>query len=186
MIIVSLVAYVRRARDRERAMARTDSLTGVANGRAFQERASLALAQMHRSGRPLTLAYVDLDRFKEVNDSYGHSAGDEVLVAVAGAMGSRLRQTDLVARLGGDEFALLLPDTDRDEAAHVLTDVTAAVRLAVGGRWNVGQTIGAVTFAEPPASVDAMVRLADDLMFQGKRTAAGSVGQAVWPKESGS
>ena len=186
VIIVSLIAYVRRARDRERIMARTDSLTGVANGRAFSERATLALAQMRRSGRALTLAYVDLDRFKEVNDRYGHSAGDEVLVTVARAVASRLRQTDLVARLGGDEFALLLPDTDRDATALVLADVTEEVRRSVGERWHVGQTIGAVTFTEPPSSVDEMVRRADDLMFQGKRAGRGRARQSSWPEETGS
>jgi diguanylate cyclase (GGDEF)-like protein len=185
VIIVSLIAYVRRARDRERVMARTDSLTGVANGRAFNERAALALAQMRRSGRVLTLAYLDLDRFKDVNDTYGHSAGDEVLVTVARAVASRLRQTDLVARLGGDEFALLLPDTGQDATARVLADVTEEVRHAVVERWQVGQTIGAMTFTEPPASIDAMVRLADDLMFQGKRAGRGCTRLATWPEDGG-
>jgi diguanylate cyclase (GGDEF)-like protein len=181
VIVVSLTTYAKHARDRERVSARTDSLTDVANGRAFQERATLAIAAQRRTGQPLTLAYIDLDRFKQINDTYGHSSGDEVLQVVAAAIQGRLRATDLVARLGGDEFALLLPDTGLASARRVLEDVDESVRLAVDGRWSVGQTIGAVTFTEAPPSIDDMVRRADDLMFEGKRAGRGSVRQASWP-----
>jgi diguanylate cyclase (GGDEF)-like protein len=181
VIVLLLIMYSKHAHDRERVTARTDSLTEVANARAFQERATLALASQRRSGQPITLAYIDLDRFKRINDTYGHSTGDEVLKAVAEAIAVRLRATDLVARLGGDEFAALLPDTDLAAARRVLEDVDDGVRRAVDGRWPVGLTVGAVTFTEPPVSIDDMVRRADDLMFQGKRAGRGSVRQASWP-----
>jgi diguanylate cyclase (GGDEF)-like protein len=181
VIVLLLTMYAKHSSERERVTARTDSLTSVPNGRAFQERATLALASQRRSGQPLTLAYIDLDRFKQINDTYGHSTGDEVLQTVAAAIEARLRATDLVARLGGDEFAVLLPDTDVAAARRLLEDVGDGVRRAVDGRWPVGQTVGAVTFTESPESIDEMVRRADDLMFQGKRAGRGSVRQTSWP-----
>ena len=96
-IALELVASTKAAGERERLLARTDSLTGVANGRDFADRAHLALSYLRRTGRPVTVAYIDLDHFKEVNDSLGHSEGDRLLHAVAQAVAGRLRATDLVA-----------------------------------------------------------------------------------------
>jgi diguanylate cyclase (GGDEF)-like protein len=182
-IVVVLVGAVRRAASRESEMARTDSLTGAANGRSFADRARLALASMRRSGRPLTFAYADLDEFKRVNDTAGHSEGDELLRIVATAIASRLRETDVVARLGGDEFGILLPDTDAEAAANVLGSLAHTVNEAVGDLWPVGFTIGAVTFSEPPKGVDEMVSAADSLMYQGKRAGRGQILHRVWPRD---
>jgi diguanylate cyclase (GGDEF)-like protein len=127
------------------------------------------------------MAYIDLDHFKLVNDTVGHTEGDRLLQVVAHALGSRLRATDLVARLGGDEFGVLLPNTDAEAAPAVLESLMASVRDAVDGSWDVGATIGAVTFERPPESVDLMVRVADELMYRGKRAGRGRVEHDVWP-----
>lgn len=154
----------------ERELSRTDSLTGIANGRQFFERANVELARARRSGRPITLAYVDLDNFKQVNDSLGHSAGDELLQAIARELTTRFRTTDVVARLGGDEYGVLLPETDYEQAAVVLAKVRDGVFSAIAsGGWPVTQTVGAVTFLEPPESVDEMLQAADTVMYEGKR-----------------
>ncbi len=180
-MITALVEGTKRGIAREQRLSRTDSLTGVANGRSFEDRLDYSLSYLRRSGRPVTVAYVDLDDFKSVNDRLGHFEGDALLRTVASAVASRLRATDTVARLGGDEFGILLPDTDSGAALLVLEDVVKAVNDAVSERWPVGMTIGAVTFHEPPSDVDAMVAAADHLMYAGKRAGKGHIGHAVWP-----
>ena len=182
-IALELVARTKGASERERGLARTDSLTGVANGRSFAGRAHLALSYLRRTGRPVTVAYIDLDHFKEINDSLGHAEGDRLLHAVAQAVARHLRSTDLVARLGGDEFGVLLDDTDAIMAPKVLAVISEAINEAVDGEWAVGSTIGAVTFTAAPASVDFMVRAADALMFNGKQDGRGRIVHEVWSGE---
>lgn len=181
IIVLQLVHIMKESRVREAALARTDSLTGVANGRSFSDRAKFELASLRRNKTPLTMAYIDLDRFKHVNDMFGHTEGDRLLRAVATAIQSRLRATDLVARLGGDEFGVLFPETDRDAAPAVLAALQEAVAESVDGTWDVGCTIGAMTFEMAPESVDFMVRATDELMYRGKRAGRGCVEHAVWP-----
>lgn len=180
VLIVALVEGAKRGVARERTLSNTDALTQVANSRRFEDRLGFSLDYLRRTGRPVTLAYADLDDFKAVNDRLGHTEGDAVLRAVATAVDSRLRATDMVARLGGDEFGILLPETDESAALLVLESVVTAVHDAVSTRWPVGMTIGAVTFREPPPDIDTMVAAADDLMYVGKRHGKGRVGHAVW------
>jgi diguanylate cyclase (GGDEF)-like protein len=172
-ITLFLVHDVRRAHAAERELARRDPLTGVANGRAFRELLEREIARMARQRSSLTLAYVDLDRFKAVNDSLGHAAGDAFLRAVASRLAESLRAVDTVARLGGDEFALLLPDTDEREAAVALERCHDAVRVEARGlagvSSGVGATIGAVVFRVPPPSPDAAIHAADERMYEAKR-----------------
>lgn len=182
-IALELVARTKAASERERVLAHTDSLTGVANGRSFADRAHLALSYLRRTGRPVTVAYIDLDHFKEVNGRLGHAEGDRLLHAFAHPVAGRLRSTDLVARLGGDEFGVLLDDTDATMAPKVLAVISEAINEAVDGEWTVGSTIGAVTFTVAPASVDFMVRAADGLMFNGKQEGRGRIIHEVWSGE---
>ena len=102
-------------------LSTTDPLTGLANRRHFDATAQLEVLRARRHRRPLSAVMLDVDRFKEVNDTCGHAAGDRVLVALAGLCVSMSRRTDLKARLGGDEFCLLLPETG-PSAAHQLTE----------------------------------------------------------------
>jgi diguanylate cyclase (GGDEF)-like protein len=179
-LVTALVEGAKRGLARERTLSRTDALTGVANSRSFEDRLTYSLDYLRRTRRPVTLAYVDLDEFKTVNDRLGHFEGDALLRAVAVAIDGRLRATDMVARLGGDEFGILLPDTDETTALLVLESVVTATRDAVTTRWPVSMTIGAVTFREAPPDIDTMVAAADDLMYVGKRHSKGRIGHAVW------
>jgi diguanylate cyclase (GGDEF)-like protein len=181
LLTVFLVTLTKRAIAAEHDASRTDSLTGVANGRAFEDRAALAISSMRRSRVPITFCYLDLDHFKEVNDTLGHREGDELLSVLADSLASRLRATDLVARLGGDEFGILLPDTDFDAAESVLGDVREAWAEAVEARWTVGVTGGVVTFLQPPPSTDQMVGLADKLMYEVKQSGRGRIEHIRWP-----
>jgi len=154
---------------RERTLSRTDGLTGLLNGRGFYEAAAVELARSSRYQHPLTIAYLDLDDFKQVNDRFGHARGDAVLVAVAGAMRRACRSTDLVARLGGDEFIVLFPETARDAAEAALVKVRSRVREAASDNGKgITMSVGSVSFASPPAEVEMLVHEADRAMYAAK------------------
>jgi diguanylate cyclase (GGDEF)-like protein len=184
LLFNELIDGVRHAHARERALSRTDALTGIANGRVFYEHAERVIAESRRDGRPFTLVFADLDRFKQVNDDFGHSEGDRLLGEVAAQIEDSLRATDVVARLGGDEFGILMPDAGEEQARVTLERLADTLAHVVGGRWPVGVTFGAVTFREPPEDADRAVRMADALMYRGKSQGRGLVVQATWP-ESG-
>jgi diguanylate cyclase (GGDEF)-like protein len=167
--VALLGAAQRRSLARERALSRTDSLTGLLNGRGFYEAAAVELARSTRYRHPLTVAYVDLDDFKVVNDRFGHARGDAVLIAVARAMRRVSRSTDLVGRLGGDEFAVLLPETGRDAAERALLKLRARVEEAASRDGPpLTASVGSVSFAEPPADVEVLVHEADTAMYAAK------------------
>ena len=145
-------------------LSREDSLTGVANRRAWDEALSRAVAEAERNGRPLSVLLLDIDRFKEINDRYGHRRGDEVLQEVAGALASRIRGADLLARVGGDEFAVLCPNTGAEAARHLaghLADLVAALPdgLTVSVGWAVRW---------PGADADTLTGLADRRLYAAK------------------
>ncbi|TDB36804.1 MAG: GGDEF domain-containing protein [Actinobacteria bacterium] len=181
LLVVELVYRLARAAAHERSLSRIDSLTGIANGRVFEEYTMRAIAESRRTKRPFTITYVDLDRFKRVNDEFGHSEGDRLLRVAAELIVEELRATDVVARLGGDEFGILMTDTGCEEARVTLERIAETLGSVMQERWRVGATFGAVTFTEPPADVDEAVRLADGLMYDGKRAGRGCVLQASWP-----
>ena len=108
-------------------MARTDGLTGLLNHRALRKALDVELSRARRTGAPLTLMMIDVDHFKNYNDTYGHPAGDEALIRVADVLLTNLRATDVIARYGGEEFAVVLPDTTREAAALVAEKVRAMV-----------------------------------------------------------
>ncbi len=158
-------------------LSHSDPLTGVFNRRRFDEALAAQLAQARRYGRGGALLIADLDRFKQINDEFGHPAGDEALRLVARVLAENLRETDvvgrdeggLVARLGGDEFALLLPETDAAGAEAVgerLVAALAAEPLRIGGReLRLGISIGVAGFgagefpsAEGHCSLQPIVR----------------------------
>jgi diguanylate cyclase (GGDEF)-like protein len=164
-----LMAAFRDALQRERTLSRTDALTGLANSRAFREEAQRVLARSKRHGRPVSLAYIDVDDFKKVNDSLGHQMGDELLRAIARALTQTARGGDLAARLGGDEFAVLLEETDQDGARAFLLRAREhlTATLALGPR-VVTTSVGAVTFVQAPSDIEALVQKADALMYAAK------------------
>ena len=171
LLITFLVGHLKVLHVRERELARVDDLTKVATRLALYEFAEVELNRARRFQLPMTLAYIDLDSFKEVNDRSGHAAGDRVLITVARHMRRSIRQTDLVARMGGDEFALILPNTGTNAALAVLdkllTTLTRSMRL---NRWPVTFSVGVVTFLNAPYSVEQMVQRADEIMYSVKQT----------------
>ncbi len=178
-VFLALVLLITGLRDRlevEQQMARTDPLTGLPNRRAFGEAATLELERARRSGRPLSFAYLDCDDFKFVNDARGHHEGDALLVVVAQTMRASTRSVDTLARLGGDEFGLLMHETDAAAALALVTRVRTNLLAAVARHgWNVGFSIGVATFVEAPNQLDDLLARGDELMYEAKRIARGSI-----------
>jgi diguanylate cyclase (GGDEF)-like protein len=168
-----LLAQLRSALREEHQMARTDELTGVANNRSFLEYASLELARQRRYNHPLSLAFLDCDNFKRVNDFYGHAKGDELLRRVALVITQTLREVDVVARLGGDEFAILLPESDQKAAAYVIRKLRNALK-PIGEQYGVTFSMGIVTYLRPADSVDQILNAADKVMYEVKRSGKNS------------
>ncbi len=186
VVFALLIARVRHTMYREKAMSRTDPLTGVCNTRCFYERAEMELERSRRYGRPFSLAYLDVDDFKRVNDALGHSTGDALLRSLGGAALAHVRESDIVARLGGDEFCVLFPEAGR-EAARSATDKLIRETRAAFPQECAGLcsfSVGLMTFLEPPPSVEEAVRLVDALMYTVKESTKNAVAHAVWPKTS--
>jgi len=170
LVFVEVVAALRHALEREKESARTDSLTGMSNRRHFLELTAATLAFARRYRRPMTVAYLDLDNFKDINDRLGHQAGDEVLRTVAHAIRNRLRVTDVVGRLGGDEFAICLPETGAEAAATVLGQLREhCIQALPESRRSVTVSMGMVTYAYPPATVDELLERTDTMLYAAKR-----------------
>jgi len=149
---------------------RTDYLTGLVNGRGFHELVQKEIYRCKRTGRSFSLAYLDIDNFKSINDTLGHNAGDAVLRLVGDTLQKSTRKSDSVARIGGDEFMILLCGTDQQSASAAMAKIEEALRTELsGGHWPVTLTIGVATFRLPPDTVEAAVQQADDLMYEGKQ-----------------
>jgi diguanylate cyclase (GGDEF)-like protein len=168
-IVGLLIARLRDALSRERDISRTDGLTGLLNGRAFQEEGLKLLAQCRRKRQPVGIAYIDLDRFKDINDREGHAAGDAVLQRVADLLRTSTRPGDLVTRLGGDEFALLVAEAGPQEFTALLERLrTGLSRLTSPAGSTLSGSVGALTFSSPPGDFGAMIKRADACMYGAK------------------
>ncbi len=182
LIILKLLLTVRKTLAQERNLADTDALTGLANRRSFVEQIERERLRGGRQAEPFTIAYIDLDNFKYVNDSLGHDIGDELLKTVADMLQRQIRSTDLVARLGGDEFAVLLPLTDKVAAGVVIDKLNQHASAAMAARaWPVTFSIGAVTFNRPMQTTRDMIKAVDDLMYQVKKSGKNNLRHEVWP-----
>ena len=181
VLVLPLVAVRSNARlsAAHEHQARHDVLTGLANRTLLHERMQQALLQAKRTGEAVAVMLIDLDRFKEVNDRYGHQVGDDVLRQVAARLAPEVREVDTAARLGGDEFAVLLVGMRADvDATVVARRIVAALRddFAVGGvTVNVGASIGIAVDRMDGADVESLLRQADAAMYRAKATSSGLV-----------
>ena len=172
---------VHQAWDEERDLARSDPLTGLRNARAFAESLVSERERLYRYGRILTLVYLDLDNFKQVNDRLGHHTGDRLLREVGKTLRNNTRGADAVARLGGDEFALLMPETDEAGAALALNRVRSRLLEAMTNEnWPVTCSIGAVTFRVAPASIEEMLQAADAQMYRSKTSGKNQIHAVIY------
>jgi diguanylate cyclase (GGDEF)-like protein len=161
-----------RTRQTMTYLAYNDGLTGLANRVQFQKRLAECVARLDRYGAAFTLLYLDLDRFKAVNDSLGHQTGDRLLIEVAKRLAAQLRKADLVARLGGDEFALILPDTaDPGNVANLATRLIQRICQPFtidGKQLSIGVSIGIAIAPDNGNDAAQIVRNADVALYRAK------------------
>src|SRR6266511_2017480 len=154
-------------------VAISDPLTGLHNRRSFQVRLAEEVERTRRSQVPFTLLLLDLDHFKQVNDRFGHQAGDRALQAVAAVLHKQLRAVDLPARIGGEEFAVLLPDTAEHGALEAAERLRAAIAaqpiLHQGATFTVTASIGVAWCPAHADTGDGLLRVADQALYQAKR-----------------
>jgi two-component system, cell cycle response regulator len=154
-------------------MAHIDPLTGLHNRRYLMKQLDVAVASSRRHGHPLTVSVCDIDRFKAVNDEYGHLVGDEVLRAFAGIVSQQLRREDQVARFGGDEFCLMFPHVTPDEAARAIERIRAALedyelRTPDGSILSVTATFGLAQLTAEHRDGQHLFDSADRALYEGK------------------
>ncbi len=180
LVTTVILSRLKAAYLHEQELSRIDFLTGVANARAFHTVAESEKARASRYAHPLTLAYLDIDNFKVVNDRFGHQVGDALLVWVAKAIRENIRATDHVARVGGDEFAILLPETGAEAGQFVLYKLQRVLLdIMQKNGWPVTFSIGAVTFLGQPETLDEMIQRADGLMYSAKNGGKNRIAQEV-------
>jgi diguanylate cyclase (GGDEF)-like protein/PAS domain S-box-containing protein len=163
------------ANSRLETLASMDALTGVKNRRAFEERLQAEVARTHRSGQVLSLLLLDIDHFKQYNDSFGHPRGDEVLRSVAHLLSRAIRDTDFVARYGGEEFAVLLPDTDRDGAQAMGERLRVAIEAAVWEDRAITVSVGVACLSQGATTGEQLVEHADRALYRSKQNGRNSV-----------
>jgi diguanylate cyclase (GGDEF)-like protein len=181
LLVVGLTAPLRTLYRNQLATARLDSLTGAVNRRQLMENLASEIARSRRTRLPLSMAYLDCDDFKKVNDLRGHGEGDVLLRTAVEAMRQNLRTVDTVARVGGDEFILLLPDTDEREAASTLERVRSDLdRVMAANKWEVTFSTGLGTFDGIDLPSDDMVARCDALMYRAKGERKGCMVREVF------
>jgi len=180
-VAVTLLLPALKERELAREVARVDYLTGILNRRSFFEVLQKELDRSRRYARPFSVAYLDLDAFKTVNDRLGHQVGDRLLCAVVDRANTCLRKTDTIARLGGDEFVLLLPETDQEAALTLIARIQSALldEMKRNG-WPVTFSIGVLTSRVANISADDLVAKADEVMYSVKKRGKNAVASAVY------
>lgn len=169
-LLCGIKAHLRR----EQQLARLDTLTGLLNARVFREQAAAIISAAKRYKHPLVLAYIDVDYFKQVNDTLGHSEGDRVLRMVGQTLKHSLRHTDVIGRQGGDEFAVVLPETGVHAAQTAMQHVREQLqKQAQRAQWPIGFSIGVAAFTRPPRDFDEAINMADQLMYRVKSAGRG-------------
>jgi diguanylate cyclase (GGDEF)-like protein len=161
--------------------ANHDALTGLANRKLLKDRLLGAQVRSQRNQKSFALLVIDLDRFKQVNDRFGHIAGDEVLIQVSRRLQTHLREGDTVARIGGDEFVVILEsvrsrDTIRILQGHLLADVARPILLGEQQEVSIGMSIGMAIYPEDTTDIESLFHIADQLMYAVKQTDAAGAG----------
>lgn len=182
VVVAALLSTLHQAIDRERALARTDYLTGVKNDRSFYEQADIELRRSRRHHRPMSIAYIDVDDFKALNDRFGHNEGDSALRAIGAALLRRLRATDVVGRMGGDEFAILLPEAGKGKAIKIVKRLHQLLMAELRGHgWPITLSMGVITCTMAPSEITQLMKEVDALMYEVKRSGKNRVKHRTMP-----
>jgi diguanylate cyclase (GGDEF)-like protein len=169
IIITYLLSMLNNTIRRERELSRIDHLTSAANSRYFYEVAQMEINRIRRYQHPFTLAFIDIDDFKSVNDKFGHKTGDLVLQKVVHSFMQNVRDTDVIARVGGDEFIILFPETGQEFAQTVFPVIhDTLLKDMQKNDLSITFSIGVVICVAAPPTIDDIVKIADDLMYSAK------------------
>lgn len=181
-LVAYLVAKVRHQTLLLQSLASTDSLTKTLNRRAFYQRLEEEIKRSRRYGQTFSVAFLDLDDFKSINDTYGHEDGDKLLQTLTEAIKSTIRTTDKLGRIGGDEFAILLPETRQDQARIVMNNILQKgfSNLKYKGK-KVNFSAGVITCHNPASGVDEIMLHLDRLMYEAKKRGKGLINYATIP-----
>lgn len=172
--LIGLTVKIHELQTELKKLLTYDALTGVMTRRAFLSRCESLHALLRRNQSPLSFAYLDVDNFKKINDSFGHPGGDQVLVSLASILKNRLRESDLIGRLGGEEFAMVLPDTDLNGAVQLLEEIRLALKntpLCYSNQ-DITYTVSiGVATADPnnPISLEQLIKCSDAALYKAKR-----------------
>ena len=167
----SLQAQLRRTLEREKLRADTDRLTGLLNKEAFRERVEEEILRARRYNHPLSLAFIDLDNFKQVNDIQGHASGDKLLQQISEIITHTIRGINIAGRVGGDEFAICLPETGDEQVCKAVDKLVKALdTITSQSGWQITASIGVVTCIEFyfTETYDELLGKADKLMYAAK------------------
>ena len=190
VIVFHDVKFSQAMTDRMAYLARHDALTGLLNRTALSDSFDHATALAKRHQRKVALLFVDLDNFKEVNDTLGHQAGDELLVSLARILSSCVRKTDTVCRYGGDEFVVLLSDIERlghpGRMARKLRRAISEPGLLEGYGTTLTLSIGISVFPDDGLTMETLLHRADDAMYARKSLSRAKVAAATTPRSTGS
>ncbi|MES1942242.1 PAS/PAC sensor-containing diguanylate cyclase/phosphodiesterase [Salinisphaera sp. T5B8] len=171
--LFSDITHIRENEEQVRRLAYYDALTRLPNRRLLEDRLSLSMRHAHRQGQRLAVIFIDLDHFKQVNDSLGHAIGDELLLEVSQRLAAHLREDDTLARLGGDEFIVLLPNLDEPgEASLIANRLIGAISTPFkieGHEFRVGCSLGVSFYPDDADSIDDLMRNADAAMYRAKQ-----------------
>jgi diguanylate cyclase (GGDEF)-like protein len=174
--IGQLLSALHKSLLNEKALARIDKVTGSANTRYFYELLEMEITRSARYKDIFSVAYIDFDNFKAVNDRFGHQEGDRALGLFVRTARAHLRAVDSVARLGGDEFAILMPQTAQEQARSVVERIQQGFLAEMQkNSWPVTCSIGVLTCAGAPATVNDVLKQADALMYSVKNSGKNAV-----------
>ena len=174
--VAVLIAKIRELLKSEKTLSRTDSLTGVMNSRAFSEVVEYEIIRHRRDDTPFSIAYLDLDNFKSVNDLYGHKIGDTLLIAVIKNLANSLRNSDIIARVGGDEFVIFLPETGQEDVSIVMEKVKYHLHiLSKSENMPVSFSMGVLTCDGGEIGYDEIMSIIDGLMYEVKKDGKGNI-----------
>jgi len=179
--ISNLLAKLKILLEREKYFGRIDYLTGLANKRQFDELSNIEIARFNRYKHIFTMVYMDIDYFKNINDRFGHHAGNMLLMTTAKIIKKNIRTIDVAARIGGDEFTILMPETDQGQAEMVVNRLQKSLMDAVQkNKWPVMFSFGVVIVSRKPDSVNDILKLADKLMYSSKFNGSGKITYGVY------
>ena len=155
---------------KEKEYSRKDALTGLANRLEFIERFEIERSRSERSREPYSILYIDIDRFKILNDTLGHHAGDKALIALSNLLGNNSRKVDTVSRIGGDEFAILFPSTDNKTCQVLIGRIMLASEKVFHEQgWQISLSVGSVTETGNKRSIEEIMSEADERMYSIKK-----------------